>query len=100
MKLSGCSYGFEEGGIEYRLEDYIDGLRYILNNNELHRIDITTPEIEEMADKYMETIQDYFDRMLYASSLVNEMKFLTLDNALLKLENTINWNKIRKILMK
>ncbi|MCH1770933.1 MULTISPECIES: PIN domain-containing protein [Metallosphaera] len=87
-------------GIEYRLEDYIDGLRYILNNNELHRIDVTTPEVEEMADKYMETIQDYFDRMLYASSLVNEMKFLTLDNALLKLENTISWNKIRKILMR
>ncbi|MEM2663309.1 MAG: hypothetical protein QW665_08620, partial [Metallosphaera sp.] len=39
-------------GIEYRLEDYIDGLRYILNNNELHRIDVTTPEVEEMADKY------------------------------------------------
>ncbi|WP_409366418.1 hypothetical protein ACI49J_10885 [Metallosphaera sp. D4-4] len=53
-----------------------------------------------MADKYMETIQDYFDRMLYASSLVNEMKFLTLDNALLKLENTISWNEIRKILMR
>ncbi|BCS92152.1 MAG: PIN domain-containing protein [Metallosphaera javensis (ex Sakai et al. 2022)] len=67
-------------GIKYQLEDYIDGLKYILNSQDLHHVDVTTPEIEEAADKYIETITDYFDRMLYASSLVYGMNLLTMDN--------------------
>ncbi len=69
------------------LEDYRIGLSSILNEDLLKSTPLTSSEIEKVADKLLidKGLKDYFDRMIYATSVVLQLALVTEDKELTEL---------------
>ncbi len=69
------------------LDDYRIGLIRISAEDYLKPTPLTTPEIEEIADKLLidENVKDYFDRMIYATAVVFKLVLITEDRKLTEL---------------
>lgn len=50
------------------LEAYRRGLRALLGDERLHQTPLTSPEIEEIADRLLAEVRDYFDRIIYVTA--------------------------------
>jgi len=71
------------------LDDYRIGLIRISAEDCLRPTPLTTPEIEEIADKLLidENVKDYFDRMIYATAVAFKLVLITEDRKLTELAN-------------
>ena len=69
------------------LEDYRIGLSSILNEDLLKPTPLTNSEIEKVADKLLidKGLRDYFDRMIYATSVVFQLALVTENRELTEL---------------
>lgn len=85
------------------LETYRKGLSTLLGEGRLIQTTFTKPEIEEIADVLLidTGIRDYFDRLIYATSIYYNAVLMTEDQELVNLTNVnhlpkpidvINWN--------
>ncbi len=61
------------------LEAYKRGLKALLNDNRIQQIQLTNPEVEEVADKLLVEagVKDYFDRLIYATATYLKTTLLT-----------------------
>jgi len=90
------------------LKDYRIGLNCILTEETLKPTPFTNSEIEEIADKLLieKGINDYFDRMIYATAVTLKLILITEDRKLLDLANSYDlkppnaysWKDIQSIL--
>ncbi len=68
-------------------KNYIKGLGLLLRDKRLKSTPLTTPGIERVADILHDLgINDYFDRLIAATSIVGRLKLLTDDRELLNIE--------------
>mgnify|MGYP000545347347 CR=1 FL=1 len=73
---------------EALLSTFRTGLEILQVDNRLSETKLTTPKIEELADKLMEIgIKDYFDRIIYSTAVYQKAIFLTEDVELKELLN-------------
>jgi hypothetical protein len=86
---------------EKLLKAYRKGLAALLSDKRIKQTTLTSPEAEEIADRLMEAgVKDYFDRMVYATAVRQEMILMTEDVQLIKItkanlprpKRIINWN--------
>ncbi len=94
-----------EERVEGLLEAYRMGLKALQFDERLKMTTLTDPEIEEIADRLlMEAgLRDYFDRLIYASAIVNDAILLTEDEELREIasmkrhphpKGIMNWKEI------
>ena len=71
------------------LEDYRIGLNSVFAEDLLKPTLLTNSEIEEIADRLLidKGLKDYFDRMIYATSVVFKLALVTEDRKLIELAN-------------
>ncbi|RLI28015.1 hypothetical protein DRO58_03095 [Candidatus Bathyarchaeota archaeon] len=91
------------------LKAYRLGLKSLLSDDRLKQTELTSPEIEEVADILLEKgVRDYFDRVVYATAVVHEATLLTEDRELKRLgeaeeapkpRGVMNWCEVRRLLI-
>lgn len=71
--------------LEIYLQAYRKGLEALRNEEKIHPTPLTTPKVEEVADRLLKAgIRSYFDRLIYATAAVEGAIFLTEDADLSK----------------
>ena len=87
------------------LEAYRRGLKALQFDERVKPTALTEPEVEEIADRLLVEagLRDYFDRLIYASAIVNDALLLTEDEKLREIASTgrhphpkgiMNWKEI------
>ncbi len=82
------------------LERYRLGLRALSSDPRISPTVITNYEIEEVADKLIDVLSDYFDRIILATAYVNRYTLLSEDEAIHKVAaqylgmRVLNWEEI------
>ncbi len=87
------------------LEAYRMGLKALQFDERLKATTLTDPEVEEIADRLLieAGVRDYFDRLIYASAIVNDAILLTEDEELREIasmkqhphpKGIMNWKEI------
>ena len=86
------------------LKTYRLGLTALLNSTQLKQMALTSPEVEEIADKLLSEagLKDYFDRIIYATAVLQKSILLTEDKELEKIVQTnipkpkkvMSWNNV------
>jgi len=87
------------GKRETLLERFRKGLTALLNDERITQTALTNPDVEEMADKLLELgLNDYFDRMIYATATSHGGILLTEDRELHRLAEEENVPRPSKVL--
>jgi len=91
------------------LKAYRLGLKSLLSDDRLKQTELTSPEMEEVADVLLEKgVRDYFDRVIYATAVVREATLLTEDRELKRLgeaeaapkpRGVRDWYEVRRLLV-
>jgi len=91
------------------LKAYRLGLKSLLSDDRLKQTELTSPEMEEVADVLLEKgVRDYFDRVIYATAVVREATLLTEDRELKRLgeaeaapkpREIRDWYEVRRLLV-
>ena len=85
---------------ENLLITFRDGLRVLLESEKLVQTSLTSPEVEEVADRLLIEggVKDYFDRIIYATAVKHNLTLLTEDKDLLKLTLIKEMPKPKKVI--
>lgn len=94
----GLSKGRRERSLT--LARYRKGLKTLLFEERLVQTVLTSPEVEEVADKLLidAGLQDYFDRVIYATAVVRNAMLLTEDQELHQVAKTPELPRPRRVL--
>ena len=75
--------------------DYREGLEALLRDRRFIQTQLTSPEVEDIADELEDMgLKDYFDRLIAATAIVNDFKFLTEDRELIRLLKDSNFKHV------
>ena len=81
------------------LERYRTGISALLRDSRLEQTALTSPAVEQVADTVLveDGLDDYFDRMIYATACERRSVLLTEDRELKKLEPTKSGAKPKNV---